>query len=52
MPFICLTRFLSKANPPYEGKIIYGPGKGHGWMAFTEPEIMDQMAATIEKGRK
>ena len=47
-----LDAFLSKADPPYEGKIIYGPGKGHGWMAFTEREIMDQMAAAIEKGRR
>ena len=47
-----LDLFLSKADPPYEGKIIYGPGKGHGWMAFSEREIMDQMAAAIEKGRK
>lgn len=47
-----LDAFLSKANPPYEGKIIYGAGKGHGWMAFTEREIMDQMAAAIEKGRQ
>ena len=42
-----LDAFLSKADPPYEGKIIYGPGKGHGWMAFSEREMMDQMAAAI-----
>jgi hypothetical protein len=47
-----LDAFLSKADPPYEGKIIYGPGKGHGWMPFSEREVMDQMAAVIEKGRK
>jgi hypothetical protein len=47
-----LDAFLSNADPPYEGKIIYGPGKGHGWMAFSEREIMDQMAAAIERGRK
>jgi len=47
-----LDAFLSKADPPYERKIIYGPGKGHGWMPFTEREIMDQMAATIERSRK
>ena len=47
-----LDGFLANANPPYEGKIIYGPGKGHGWMAFSERELMDQMAAAIEKGRK
>jgi hypothetical protein len=47
-----LDAFLSKADPPYAGRIIYGPGKGHGWMAFSEREIMDQMAAAIERGRK
>ena len=44
-----LDAFLSKADPPYEGKIIYGPGKGHGWMPFREREIMDQMAEAINK---
>jgi len=47
-----LEAFLSKADPPYEGKIIYGPGKGHGWMAFSEREIMDQMAAAMDKARR
>lgn len=47
-----LDAFLSKADPPYEGRIIYGPGKGHGWMAFSEREIMDQMAAAIDKARR
>ena len=46
-----LDAFLSKSDPPYEGKIIYGPGKGHGWMAFSEREMMDQMAAAIDKAR-
>ena len=44
-----LDAFLSKADPPYEGRIIYGPGKGHGWMALDEREMMNQMAAAIEK---
>jgi hypothetical protein len=47
-----LDAFLSKANPAYEGKIIYGAGKGHGWMAFTEREMMDQMAAAIDRARR
>ena len=46
-----LDAFLSKANPPYEGKIIYGPGKGHGWMPFGERELMDQMSAAIDRAR-
>jgi Putative esterase len=47
-----LDAFLSKADPPYEGKIIYGAGKGHGWMAFSEREIMYQMAAAIDRARR
>jgi hypothetical protein len=47
-----LDTFLAKADPPYEGKIMYGSGKGHGWMAFSEREIMNQMWAVIEKARK
>jgi hypothetical protein len=47
-----LDAFLSKADPGYEGKIIYGPGKGHGWMALGEKEIMNQMAAAMEKVRR
>ena len=47
-----LDAFLSKANPPYEGKILYGPGKGHGWMPFSDGEIMSQMGAAIEKARR
>ena len=46
-----LDAFLSKADPPYDGKILYGPGKGHGWMAFSEREMMDQMSAAIERAR-
>jgi hypothetical protein len=47
-----LDSFLSKADPPYDGKIIYGPGKGHGWTPFSEREMMNQMAAAIEKARR
>ena len=46
-----LDASLSKLDPPYEGRIIYGPGKGHGWMALSEREIMTQMAAAMEKVR-
>jgi len=46
-----LDASLSKLDPPYEGRIIYGPGKGHGWMPFSEREIMSQMAAVMEKVR-
>ncbi|HVG21238.1 MAG TPA: alpha/beta hydrolase-fold protein [Blastocatellia bacterium] len=46
-----LDEFLSKADPAYGGKIIYGAGKGHGWMALSERRMMDEMAAAIEKAR-
>lgn len=47
-----LDSFLSKADPPFDGKIIYGPGKGHGWMPFSEREMMEQMSAAIEKASR
>jgi S-formylglutathione hydrolase FrmB len=46
-----LDAFLSKADPPYGGKIIYGAGKGHGWMALSERQILDEMAAAVERAR-
>ncbi|MEK6301298.1 MAG: alpha/beta hydrolase-fold protein [Acidobacteriota bacterium] len=46
-----LDEFLSKASPPYAGKIIYGPGKGHGWMGISERQMMDEMVAAMEKAR-
>jgi len=47
-----LDRFLSRAEPAYEGTIQYGPGKGHGWMPFDERELMKQMAAAVDRGRR
>ncbi|HYV05354.1 MAG TPA: alpha/beta hydrolase-fold protein [Blastocatellia bacterium] len=47
-----LDAFLSKASPGYEGKILYGPGKGHGWMGIGERQMMDEMIAAMEKGRR
>lgn len=46
-----LDAFLSKADPPYGGKILYGPGKGHGWMALTDRQMMSEMAAAVERAR-
>ena len=39
-----LDQFLSKANPPYEGRIVYGPGKGHCFLGLTQRQLMDEMA--------
>ena len=40
-----LDDFLSHADPPYQGRIVYGPGKGHGWMDITIADLMKEMAA-------
>ena len=44
-----LETFLSKADPPYDGKIFYGPGKGHCWMGIDERQLIAEMAAAVEK---
>ncbi|MCI0489354.1 MAG: esterase family protein [Blastocatellia bacterium] len=44
-----LDEFLKRADPPYEGKITYGPGGGHCWRDVTERQIMDEMAERMEK---
>jgi S-formylglutathione hydrolase FrmB len=38
-----LDGFLSKAQPPFNGHIAYGMGKGHGWNEFTQQQINEQM---------
>ena len=47
-----LDEFLSFAKPAYEGKITYGPRQPHSWRAISDREMLDQMAAALEKGRK
>jgi hypothetical protein len=47
-----LDEFLSTAEPPYEGTITYGMGKGHCWMGISESEIMRQMARQISRTRQ
>jgi hypothetical protein len=46
-----LDRFLGQAKPPFEGKIVYGAGKGHGWFDLTLRQMLDEMqaAATTAK---
>jgi hypothetical protein len=43
-----LDNFLSKADPPYGGRIEFGPGRGHtsGW---SDRQIMDEMMAALAK---
>jgi S-formylglutathione hydrolase FrmB len=45
-----LDTFLSKANPPYGGTIVYGPGQGHCWDGLTARQKIEQMLAAIQKG--
>jgi hypothetical protein len=47
-----LDDFLSKATPAFEGKISYGSRGDHDWRVLSERQLMDAMAAAIEKGRK
>ncbi|MDB6121903.1 MAG: esterase [Pedosphaera sp.] len=43
-----LDNFLSKADPPYKGRITYGPGKGHSWHDMSLREVMNEMKAATE----
>jgi S-formylglutathione hydrolase FrmB len=38
-----LDDFLSKANPPYKGSIVYGPRKGHGWSNLDLSAMLKEM---------
>jgi hypothetical protein len=46
-----LDAFLSKADPPYGGSIVYGPGQGHCWMDLSPRAMMEQMAAAVAAGQ-
>jgi S-formylglutathione hydrolase FrmB len=43
-----LDQFLSQAEPPFEGSIVYGPGKGHGWFNLSLREMLERMKAATE----
>jgi hypothetical protein len=45
-----LDDFLGEADPPFEGRIAYGPGEPHCWRGITEAELMQQMASVINSG--
>jgi hypothetical protein len=46
-----LDDFLGKASPSIEAKIFYGAGKGHCWLGLSQRQMIDEMAAAIEKAR-
>ena len=47
-----LDQFLAKADPPFEGKITYGPGKTHGWTNLSLREMLDQMKSATEQNSR
>ncbi len=46
-----LETSLSKAKPPFEGKITFSPGKGHGWRGITDREMLIEMGKAAEAGK-
>ena len=44
-----LDQFLTKASPPFVGKIAYGPGQGHGWSYLSLRQMLDEMQAAATK---
>jgi S-formylglutathione hydrolase FrmB len=38
-----LDKFLTQADPSFEGKIVYGPGQGHGWTDLSLRQMLDEM---------
>jgi hypothetical protein len=46
-----LDDFLSDARPAYGGNITYAMGKDHFWRGLTQREMLDEMAAQVEKGK-
>jgi hypothetical protein len=47
-----LDAFLSQAKPAYGGSIHYGPRQDHFWRGLTEREMMEAMAAAVDRGQK
>jgi S-formylglutathione hydrolase FrmB len=43
-----LDEFLSHADPPFEGAITFGPGKGHGWSNLSLKAMLQEMAAAAQ----
>ncbi len=43
-----LDQSLAKADPPFAGKIVYGPGKGHGWTDLSIRQMLEEMQAAAD----
>ncbi|MEW6130127.1 MAG: alpha/beta hydrolase-fold protein [Acidobacteriota bacterium] len=46
-----LDEHFTQAKPSIEARIFYGAGKGHCWLGLTQRQMIDEMAARIEKSR-
>lgn len=40
-----LEAFFQKAQPPYQGRMVFGPMQGHCWIGLSDLEIMKEMGA-------
>jgi hypothetical protein len=40
-----LETFFAKAQPAYQGRMIFGPMQGHCWVGLTDAEIMKEMGS-------
>jgi hypothetical protein len=38
-----MDEFLQHADPPYEGRVVYGPQKGHGWSDVDLLQMLKEM---------
>jgi len=45
-----LDNFLSHADPPFQGRITFGPLKGHGWQDVDLHKMLDEMKASWNEG--
>jgi hypothetical protein len=43
-----LDKSLAEADPPFEGKIVYGMGQGHGWSDLSLRQMLDEMQAAAD----
>ncbi len=44
-----LDEYLRGTDPPADAKIVYGPGKGHGWSNLSMGEMLKEMKAATEQ---
>ena len=44
-----LDDFFSQTKPSIEAKIVFGPGKGHGWFDLSLADTLKEMQAAIER---